>query len=114
MRQRSESAVYIAVRLTVVVIIAISLPCLLSSFAQAESGIEFPGTVLSVDHAAGKFAVKKDSSGTRFTFAANDKTQFEGPGLKSLKDMKKDDHVTVIYQVLGSQYIALKIMAQKR
>jgi hypothetical protein len=74
----------------------------------AESGTEFSGTVVSVDEGTGKFAVKKDSGGTRFTFVANEKTQFEG-GPKHIKDLKKDDHVVVFYQVQGPQYLALKV-----
>jgi hypothetical protein len=79
------------------------------SAASAESGTEFVGTVLMVDETAGKFAVKKESGGTRFTFTANDKTQFHGAGLASMKDLKKDDQVVVVYQVKGSQYIALQV-----
>lgn len=75
----------------------------------AESGTDFPGTVLMVDPAAGKLSVKKDGGGTRFTFVINDKTQFEGAGLNSLKDVKKGDNVTVNYVVTGSQYIAQKV-----
>ncbi|HEV8539525.1 MAG TPA: hypothetical protein VGQ60_00035 [Nitrospiraceae bacterium] len=71
-----------------------------------ESATDFVGTVLSVDAAAGKFAVKKDGSGTRFTFVANEKTKFGGEGLKGLADLKKGDHVIVTYAVTGSQYLA--------
>jgi hypothetical protein len=77
--------------------------------AQVDSGIEFPGTVLTVDHTTGKFAVKKDSGGTRFTFVANDKTKFQGTGLASLKDLQKDDKVVVLYHVQGSQYLAISV-----
>ena len=77
--------------------------------ALAESGTDFPGTVLMVDPAGGKLSVKKDGGGTRFTFVVNDKTQFEGAGLNSLKDVKKGDNVTVNYVVTGSQYIAEKV-----
>jgi hypothetical protein len=80
-----------------------------TSPALAESGVDFPGTVLMVDQAAGKLAVKKTDGGIRFTFAVNDKTRFEGPGFKSLQDLKKGDSVTVNYQVTGSQYLALKV-----
>jgi hypothetical protein len=80
--------------------------------AQAESAIEFPGTVLTVDHTTGKFAVKKDSGGTRFTFIANDKTKFQGTGLASLKDLQKDDKVVVLYHVQGSQYLAISVTKQ--
>jgi hypothetical protein len=79
------------------------------SLIQAGEGTEFPGVVLMVDQAAGKFAVKKDGGGTRFTFVANEKTKFSGGGLSSLKDLKKDDHVVVFYHVLGSQYLAASI-----
>ncbi|MBI4400385.1 MAG: hypothetical protein HY581_01990 [Nitrospirae bacterium] len=80
--------------------------------ATAQSGTDFAGTVLMVDPGAGKLSVKKD--GTRFTFVINDKTQFDGPGLKSLKDVKKGDSVTVQYVVTGSQYIAQKVTAAKK
>jgi hypothetical protein len=83
------------------------------SFAWAENGTEFSGTVLTVDHSTGKFAVKKDSGGTRFTFTADDKTQFKGTGLASLKDLKKDDKVVVLYQVHGPQYLALSVTRPK-
>lgn len=76
---------------------------------QAETGTEFPGTVLTVDHTTGKFAVKKDGGGTRFTFVANDKTKFQGTGLASLKDLRKDDKVLVLYHVQGSQYLAMSV-----
>jgi hypothetical protein len=79
---------------------------------RAAGGTEFVGTVLSVDPSSGKFAVKKDGGGSRFTFVANDKTHFEG-GVQSLKDLKKDDHVTVLYQVQGSQYVALNVTLTK-
>ena len=75
--------------------------------ASAETGTEFPGTVVSVEAAAGKLAVKKEGGGTRFTFVVNDKTQFEG--MKTIADVKKGDSVTVTYAVVGSQYIAQKI-----
>ena len=75
----------------------------------AQAGTDFPGTVLMVDPAAGKLSVKKDGGGTRFTFVVNDKTQFEGAGLKSLKDVKKGDNVMVNYVVSGSLYIAQKV-----
>ena len=77
--------------------------------ALAESGTDFPGTVVMVDPAAGKLSVKKDGGGTRFTFVVNDKTKFEGEGLNSLKDVKKGDNVTVNYVVTGSQYIAQRV-----
>jgi len=79
-----------------------------STRARAEGGTEFMGTVVSVDTSSGKFAVKKDGGGSRFTFVANDKTRFEG-GLKAVKDLKKDDHVTVTYRVQGPQYVAVTV-----
>jgi hypothetical protein len=79
------------------------------ALVQADSGIEFPGTVLTIDHTTGKFVVKKDSGGTRFTFIANDKTKFLGSGLASLKGLKKDDKVVVLYHVQGSQYLAISV-----
>lgn len=75
----------------------------------AQSGTEFGGTVVTVDAAAGKLTVKKEGGGTRFTFTANDKTRFEGPGLTSLKDVKKGDRVMVTYIVTGSRYLAQKV-----
>jgi len=77
--------------------------------AQTDKGIEFPGTVLTVDLTAGKFAVKKDGGGTRFTFVANDATKFQGTGLASLKDLQRDDKVMVLYHVQGSQYLAISV-----
>lgn len=87
---------------------------LLAPASLAQSGTDFPGTAVMVDPAAGKLAVKKEAGGTRFTFVVNDKTRFEGPGLKSLKDVKKGDSVTVNYQVTGSQYVALKVTAKSK
>ena len=83
-----------------------------AGLAQAEGGTEFAGTILSVDTSSGKFAVKKDGGGSRFTFVANEKTHFGG-GANAMKDLKKDDHVTVLYQVQGSQYVALKVLLSK-
>lgn len=74
--------------------------------SQAGDAIEFSGTVLTVDQATGRFAVRKDGGGTRFTFTANGHTKFAGAGLASLKDLKKDNHVLVVYRVQGSQYLA--------
>ncbi|HXF94155.1 MAG TPA: hypothetical protein VNK46_15485 [Nitrospiraceae bacterium] len=82
--------------------------------AWGRGGIDFSGTVLSVDPEAGKFAVKKADGGTRFTFVANDKTAFEGRGRKDLRDLKKGDQVVVTYQVSGSHYIALKVIVKER
>jgi len=76
---------------------------------QAQEGTEFVGTVLTVDPATGKFAVKKDGSGTRFTFVAHEKTKFAGAGLTSIKDLKTGDHVLVIYKVQGSRYLAISL-----
>lgn len=73
---------------------------------QSGEGTEFPGTVVSIDQSEGKFAVKKDGGGTRFTFVTDDKTAYSGMGLTSVKDLKKDDHVVVTYQVKGTKYVA--------
>lgn len=73
--------------------------------ALAQNVVDFPGTVLKVDDAAGKLTVKKD--GTRFTFVVDGRTQYAG--VKALKDIKAGDVVTVTYIVLGSQYVAQKI-----
>jgi len=40
------------------------------------------------------------------------KTRFDG-GAKAVKDLKKDDHVAVLYQVQGSQYVALNVALKK-
>jgi hypothetical protein len=80
----------------------------IGAWAVAAEPVDFPGTVLSVDAAAGKLAVKKDGGGTRFTFIVTDKTRFQG--LAGMKDVKKDDHVLVQYQVEGSRYLALKVV----
>ncbi|MGH7229271.1 MAG: hypothetical protein ACREIH_08665 [Nitrospiraceae bacterium] len=77
--------------------------------ALAQGSTDFAGKVLMVDAAAGKLSVMKEGGGTRFAFVVNDKTQFDGPGLKSLKDVKKGDNVTVSYVVIGSQYIAQRV-----
>jgi hypothetical protein len=74
-------------------------------------GANFSGSVLSVDQSAGKLVVKTEGSGTRFTFVVNDKTAFEG--VKSLKEIKKGDILTIEYRASGSQYIAQKITAKK-
>jgi hypothetical protein len=93
-----------------VVLLVVVCVCLVSVVsAQADDRIEFPGTVLSVDLTAGKFAVKKDGGGTRFTFVANDKTTFQGAGLASLKDLRKDDKVMVLYHMQNSQYLAISV-----
>lgn len=80
--------------------------------ALAEGGIAFEGTVLSVDTTSGKFAVKKEGGGSRFTFVANEQTHFDG-GPKVVKDLKKGDHVAVLYQVQGSQYVARSVTLTK-
>lgn len=85
--------------------------CVVSPMALAESGTEFAGTVLTLDQTTGKFAVKKDGGGTRFTFTANEKTKYQG-GLTGLKDLKKDDKIIVVYEVHGPQYLALRITRQ--
>ena len=72
----------------------------------AQNVVEFPGTVLKVDDAAGKLTVKKD--GTRFTFVVDGRTQYTG--VKALKEIKAGDAVTVAYITMGSQYIAQKIV----
>jgi hypothetical protein len=100
-------------RVFVVAFLGVVAYCLGVAPALAEVGTDFPGIVLMVDPAAGKLAVKKDGGGTRFTFAVNNKTQFEGQGLKGLQDVKKGDSVTVNYQVTGSQYLALKVTKNK-
>lgn len=79
---------------------------------RAEGGTEFVGTIVSVETTSGKFAVKKDGGGSRFTFVANEKTYFDG-GAKAVQDLKKDDHVTVLYLVQGSQYLALNVTLKK-
>ncbi len=91
---------------TLLVLVLCVLPL---SLAWADNGIEFLGTVLMVDQGTGKFAVKKDSGGTRFTFVTDDKTKFQGASLGAIKDLKKDDKVVVVYQVQGSQYVALSV-----
>ena len=73
--------------------------------ALAQNVVDFPGTVLKVDDAAGKLTVKKD--GTRFTFVVDGRTQYAG--VKALKDIKAGDPVTVTYITMGSQYVAQKI-----
>ncbi len=99
-------------RALLVLLLAVVSVAIPPSNTLAQAGTEFPGTVLMVDPATGRFAVKKDSGGTRFTFVANDKTQFEG-SLKSIKDLKNGDKVIVLYQVTGPQYIALKVSLKK-
>lgn len=93
-----------------IVVLVVACVCTMSVVsAQTDKGIEFPGTVLTVDLTAGKFAVKKDGGGTRFTFVANDATKFQGTGLAALKDLQRDDKVMVVYHVQGSQYLAISV-----
>lgn len=106
-------------RMSAVVVPALFLAAVFSGLLEssvepvrAEGGTEFVGTILSVDTTSGKFAVKKDGGGSRFTFVANEKTHFDG-GAKAVKDLKKDDHVAVLYQVQGSQYVALNVALKK-
>jgi len=74
--------------------------------AYAQSFVEFAGTVLKVDAAAGKLTVKKE--GTRFTFVVDGRTQYKG--IKDLKDIKSGDAVMVSYIAMGGQYVAQKIV----
>jgi Cu/Ag efflux protein CusF len=78
---------------------------LIGAPALAQNVVNFPGTVLKVDDAAGKLTVKKD--GTRFTFVVDGRTQYAG--VNALKDIKAGDAVTVTYITMGSQYVAQKI-----
>ena len=71
-----------------------------------------PTRLATVDLSSGRFAVKKDDGGSRFTFVANEKTHFDG-GAKAMKDLKKDDRVAVRYQRQGSQYVALNVTLTK-
>src|SRR5438132_8072650 len=59
--------------------------------ALAESGTDFPGTVLMVEPAAGKLSVKKDGGGTRFTFVVNDK--------RSEEHTSNSSHTVISYAV---------------
>jgi len=97
-----------------VVIMAGLVTFLLLITGSSIAGTDFPGTVLMVDPGAGKISVKKEQGGTRFTFVVNDKTKFNGPGWKSLADVKKGDQVNVTYAVSGSQYIAEHIAARPK
>jgi hypothetical protein len=95
-----------------VLVLAIVLASFLSAIqVLGESGTDFAGTVVMVDVASGKFGVKKEGGGSRFTFVVNEKTQFGGPDLRSLGDVKPGTLVTVNYSVKGSQYIANKVTA---
>lgn len=86
----------------------LALSVLTVSASDAAGEVEFPGTVLKADAETGKLAVKKDSGGTRFTFVTNEQTRWE-QGLKGIEDLKKDDHVVVVYQTQGTQYIAVRV-----
>jgi hypothetical protein len=98
-----------AARIVTGMVVMMAVICSHVPPASAQEGTEFLGTVLTVDQATGKFAVKKDGGGTRFTFVANEKTKFSGTGLASIKDLRKDDHVLVIYKVQGPQYLAISL-----
>lgn len=75
----------------------------------AQNIVDFAGIVLKVDEAAGKLTVK-NAGATRFAFTVDGRTQYAG--VKTLKELKEGDTVTVSYVVLGSQYIAQKITKQ--
>ncbi len=90
---------------TVLTIALMLCAAVVSAPVLAQNAVDFPGTVLKVDDASGKLTVKKD--GTRFTFVVDGRTQYAG--VKTLKDLKAGDAVTVTYIVMGSQYIAQKI-----
>lgn len=94
----------VGLSLTLVVFLAV-LWLIIPHSASAQNAVEFPGTVLKVDDAAGKLTVKKD--GTRFTFVVDGRTQYAG--VKALKEIKAGDSVTVTYITMGSQYVAQKI-----
>ena len=83
-----------------------------TGWSEAAAEVEFAGTVLTADAKTGKIAVKKESGGTRFTFVTNEQTRWED-GLKGIGDLKKDDHVVVVYQVQGAQYLALRVTPKK-
>ncbi len=74
---------------------------------RAAGDVEFSGTVLKVDQAAGKVTVKKEGSGTRFTFVVNAKTTYKGA--EGLAGLKPGDAVTVHYVTEGSTYLAKAI-----
>ena len=100
-------------KIVIIACVCVSVGLIGMGLVWAETGTDFAGTVLTVDPAAGKLTVKKEGGSTRFTFVVNDKTQFSGPGLSSLKDVKKDDKVTVNYVVTGSQYVVQKLSKSK-
>ena len=97
----------------------IMLPLLLTGLfvaamyqAEAAKEVEFAGVVMTADARTGKMAVKKEGGGTRFTFVTNEQTRWEG-GLKGMADVKKDDSVVVLYQVQGTQYLAVRVAPKK-
>lgn len=106
---RSLNSVGLGLRGLLVVLIIVGATLVWTGSGFPETGTEFSGSVVMVDPAAGKLAVKKEGGGARFTFVANAKTRFEGAGLNDLKDIKKGDQVTVTYTVVGSQYLAQKV-----
>ncbi|CAI4030237.1 hypothetical protein DNFV4_00664 [Nitrospira tepida] len=111
--QRSDQlAMWPTGRLLIGIVLTVTLWLGMPIQAMAQQVVEFAGTVLSVDVGAKKFAVLKEGGGTRFTFVANDQTQFKGEALKSVGDLKKGDAVTVTYKVVGSQYQA-QVVAKK-
>jgi Cu/Ag efflux protein CusF len=75
----------------------------------AQNVVDFAGIVLKVDEAAGKLTVK-NAAATRFAFIVDGRTQYAG--VKTLKELKEGDTVTVSYVVLGSRYVAQKITKQ--
>lgn len=75
----------------------------------SQNAVDFSGTVLKVDEAAGKLTVKKE--GARFTFVIDGRTQYAG--VKALREIKAGDSVTVTYIVMGSQYVAQKVAKGK-
>ena len=98
-----------AIGIAILIISGILILATLSIYGgigSAEIAVDFPGTVLKVDDAAGKLTVKKD--GTRFTFVLDRRTQYAG--VKALKELKAGDTVTVTYIVIGSQYVAQKVV----
>jgi len=104
MRWVSARPSKLSVLLVMLVTVGLSVMALLTP-TLAQNVVDFPGTVLKVDDAAGKLTVKKE--GTRFTFVVDGRTQYAG--VKALKDIKAGDTVTVSYLVMGSQYVAQKI-----
>jgi len=93
------------VGVSLVVAMFVACIALVGAPVLAQNVVDFPGTVLKVDDAAGKLTVKKN--GTRFTFVVDGRTQYAG--VKALKEIKTGDMVTVSYIVMGSQYVAQKV-----